>query len=169
MELRINFSHILTIYFTVTVPALASTAPPTAEMRATAEKSIKTCEQIYANVKNLSSRFDQVKKPSMIAPEKQKNAYYNLAITRKVFEIRLAEFSTFTNDKIKIRNAPTVRKLQEEIAAYSSNCTRFAAGLERFVEWATTGNGYEVSFQDWVNEVRRDNSKASSALPKALQ
>jgi hypothetical protein len=138
---------------------LTSAADITPAMKAKAEEAIKSCEKTYLNVKIQGQRFDTMKKPSLVASKTAKEAYKNKELYKQVFNQRFAEFATFTNDKIKVRTAPTVQKLQEEVAAYSSNCSRFAAGLANFVEWAVTGTskekGYEVIFKDWVKEANK--------------
>lgn len=129
-------------------------------LRKNAEKNIQSCEQSYQNVKALKSRLDQIKKPGVFASKALKNAYTHRDIYKKTFESRFAEFTQFTNDKIKIRTAPDFTKLQDEIAAHTSNCGRFSSGLFGFIDWATTGkapSGFEKIYQNWVNEVSKES------------
>lgn len=126
-------------------------------LRKNAEKNIQSCEQSYRNTEALKSRLTQMKKPSIFASKFLKEAYANRDLYIKVFNSRFEQFTTFTNDKVKIRTGTEYSKLQEEIAAYTSNCARFAAGLVGFVDWATTGKaaeGYARVYQNFVDEVK---------------
>lgn len=126
-------------------------------LRRNSEKNIQSCEQSYRNTQALKNRLTQMKKPGILASKFTKNAYANRDLYIKVFDSRFEQFRTFTNDKIKIRTASEFSKLQEEVAAYTSNCARFAAGLVGFIDWATTGKapaGYERIYQNWVDEVK---------------
>ena len=128
-------------------------------LRKNAEKNIQTCEQSYNNVKVLKGRLDQIKKPGIFASMALKNAYANRVLYKKTFDSRFEQFTTFTNDKIKIRTASDFTKLRDEIAAYTSNCGRFSSGLVGFIDWATTGKaaaGYERIYQNWVDEVKKE-------------
>jgi len=133
-------------------------SPVTPEMRSNAEKAIQTCEQTYKNTQQLKARFDKVKKPTIFSSKKAKMIYQNLPLNKKTFEMQMAEFSNFTNEKIKIRGETTVEKLRDSVIAYSSNCARFATGLAGFVEWATTGKGpegFDRTYQWWQDETRK--------------
>ncbi|MCP4922414.1 MAG: hypothetical protein GY915_00075, partial [bacterium] len=80
----------------------------------------------------------------------------------KAFDLRFKDFAEFTNGKIQIRTEKDKTKLRDEVAAYSSNCARFSAGIVAFAEWAITGKaskGYNVIFQDWVKEAKEAGTK----------
>lgn len=135
-------------------------------MRKSAENNIKSCEQTYLNVKALKSRLDTMKKPGIFASKAQKNAYANKDLYKKVFDSRFEEFTRFTNDKIKIRTQKDFVKLRDEIAAYTSNCARFSAGLVGFIDWATTGKaapGFERIYNNMVDEVKNESQSAAKA------
>ena len=143
---------------------MISAADVTPAMRARAEKAIQSCEKSYQDTKNQRDRLNNVKKPNIFASKKMKMDYENLLnrlpLNLKTFDINFSEFTKFTNEKIGIRTAKTVEKLQEAIAAYSSNCTRFSSGLSKFVEWARTGEGkaggYESIFRDWQKDAEKN-------------
>ena len=139
-------------------PLLAGAEEITKEMRLKAEEVIQNCEKSYQNVKDQKKRFKKIKKPSRSASKQKKAIYKDKALNIKTFEIQFAEFSHFTNEKISIRTAKTPAKLRDQIAAYSSNCARFSAGLSNFVEWAVTGTaereGYETIYKDWQDDAR---------------
>src|SRR5690606_22732222 len=101
----------------------------TPEMRSSAEQAIQSCEKSYQNTKDQRIRLSNLKKPNLLSPKKQKDLYKNKDLNLKAFDIQFAEFTQFTNEKIGVRTAQTIPKLQEAIAAYSSNCARFSAGI----------------------------------------
>ena len=146
------------ILMALSTPLLAE-GEITAEMRANAEKAIQSCEQSYKNTKEQRDRFSSIKKPSLFSSATIKKAYKDKEVNTKAFDINFAEFTRFSNEKIGVRTANTVPKLRDAIAAYSSNCSRFSAGISNFVEWAVTGTarekGFERTYQDWQNEARK--------------
>lgn len=142
--------------------SLMASAPIPPEMKVNAEKAIQSCEQTYQNVVKQGARFDSVKKPTLLSSTKTKEAYKNLEVNKAAYNLRMAEFTQFTNDKIKIRTAKSLNDLRDQVAAYSSNCARFASGLAGFVEWAVTGQGpagFEGIYKDWQNEARAKMKK----------
>lgn len=145
----------LSLIFLATSISLQANDIVTQEMKNGTENVIKSCEQSYQNTKALRNKFDEVKKPGPFSSSKTKTAYKNLAINKKAFDIQFAEFTKFTNEKIKLRTAKTVSKLRDDVAAYSSNCSRFSSGIAGFVKWATTGQGpagFEKIYQGWQDE-----------------
>lgn len=161
MRLKRDFSLYVFLGSVLTMPLGASTTV-TPEMKAGAETVIKSCETSYNNTKNLITRFDQVKKPSFLSSSKTKKIYKDLPVSKKAFSMRMEEFSRFTNEKINIRAEKSPEKLRDLIAAYSSNCSRFSAGLAGFVEWATTGEGptgFSVTYNDWKIEAQKELKK----------
>ena len=143
--------------FLLSSSMLIAASEITPAMRNNAEKVIKSCEKTYQNVKNLRARFDKVKKPTIFTSRKKKDLYKNLEVNKKVYDLRFAEFANFTNGKIQIRTAKRTKELRDAVSAYSSNCARFAAGIEGFVEWATTGKeskGFEIIYKSWQDEAR---------------
>lgn len=134
----------------------------TPDMRASAEKVIKSCEQTYQKIHQLKSEFSKIKKPGIFASKKKKNLYKNRSVNEKVYDLRFGEFVRFTNEKIQIRTSTDKADLRDKVAAYSSNCSRFSTGLSGFVTWATTGTGpkgYETIYKDWVKEVKSSDAE----------
>ncbi|OJX11367.1 MAG: hypothetical protein BGO77_06715 [Caedibacter sp. 37-49] len=134
------------------VDSLSTTISP--EMRKQSEEAIANCEKVYQHVKEQGKQFDNIKKPSLFSSEKLKKAYQG----KKVFNLRFAEFTKFTNEKIKIRTVRTPSDLRDAVAAYSSNCTRFSDGLTKFVDWVIKGKPIdkisETIFKDWMKEAK---------------
>lgn len=146
------------LLFSASSISLQASDAITPEMRKNAEAAIQSCENTYQNTKQLRSKFDKVKKPGPFSSKKTKDAYKNLTVNKKAFDIQFSEFTRFTNEKINIRTAKSISELRDKVAAYSSNCSRFAAGIAGFVEWATTGEGptgYATIYQDWQNDARK--------------
>lgn len=143
--------------------ALEMSSAITSDMKANAEKAIKSCEQSYQNTKKLRNKFDDVKKPGLLSSQKKEVAYKNLEANRKAFDLQFSDFTRFTNEKINIRTAKALSDLRDKVAAYSSNCSRFASGLAGFVEWATTGEassaGFAKLYKGWQNEAREHLKK----------
>lgn len=161
MRLQAKFSLYAFLGLVLTMP-LGASAPITPEMKAGLETVIKSCESAYNNTKNLITRFDQVKKPSLFSSLKTKKIYKELPVNKKAFTMRMEEFSRLTNEKINLRLEKSPEKLRDKVAAYSSNCSRFSAGLAGFVEWATTGEGpagFSVTYNDWKNEALKEMKK----------
>jgi hypothetical protein len=127
-------------------------------MKINAEEAIASCEKTYQNVKVQGQRIDNIKKPSLFGSKASKNAYKEKEKYKKVFNLRFAEFTKFSNEKIKIRTAKNPSELRDLVAAYSSNCARFAGGLVEFVEWAVTEKSTdkisETIFKDWMKDVK---------------
>lgn len=134
----------------------------TPEMKANAESIIQTCESRYQKIKQDRSKLDSIKKPSLMASKKDKEFYKKIEIDKKAFDMQFAEFVKFTNEKIGIRTAKNSTKLRDSAAAYSSNCTRFADGLEGFITWAMTDKspkGYEIIYKGWHEEAKKQLEK----------
>jgi hypothetical protein len=154
-------SALLILISGISVEASSVITPPaiTPEMKKNAETAIKYCERAYENTKKLRNKFDQLKKPGSFSSQKKKDTYENLNVNKRAFDIQLSEFTRFTNnEKINIRTAKSVSKLRDKVVAYSSNCSRFASGLEGFVKWATNKEGpagYESIYKDWQNDARK--------------
>ncbi|MBN9342813.1 MAG: hypothetical protein BGO76_07610 [Caedibacter sp. 38-128] len=127
-------------------------------MRKNAEDVIASCEKTYQNVKAQGQRIDNIKKPTLLSSKKTKENYKNKEVYKRAFNLRFAEFTKFTGDKIKIRTAKEPSKFRDEVNAYSSNCTRFAGGLVQFVDWAVAGKPIdkisETIFKDWMIEAK---------------
>lgn len=107
-------------------------------------------------MKNQGQRIDDMKKPFFLSTKGAKGRYENREVYKKVFNLRFAECTKFTNEKVKIWTTEEVSKFRDEVKAYSSNCSRFASGLRKFIEWAVTGKsdkGYESIFKGWMTEV----------------
>ncbi|NCP62511.1 MAG: hypothetical protein GW748_04290 [Alphaproteobacteria bacterium] len=150
----------------VAAPLLMSLISPvfaageiTPEMRAGAEEVIQSCEKSYQNTKDQRVRLSNLKKPTFLSSKKKKELYKNKELNLKVFDIQFGEFTIITNEKIAIRTVKTVPELKSTIEAYSSNCTRFSAGIANFVEWAVGGEklrpGFDTIYKDWQAEARK--------------
>lgn len=128
----------------------------TNEVKKGTENIIKDCETKYQSVKNSRNKIVNLKKPSLWASSKVKDAYKNKDINLKTFDIQMVDFNRLVNEKIGLRTATTAEKLKDLSQSYSSNCSRFATGIAGFVQWATTGVapiGYENIYKDWVEDV----------------
>lgn len=161
-------------------------AAPTPEAKAAVEKTIKVCEAKYMQVKALGAKLNIVKpdlnklgikKPGMLSLPKAKREYeakvrevmgayeakaQEMILLKKAFDLNFNEFTQFTNEKIRIRSAKTVRAMSEANNEYSSNCTRFAEGLTGFVDWALTGKGQAgkrgqdiAIYKYWVEDAKK--------------
>lgn len=146
------------ILMTLSSPLLAE-GEVTPEMRANAEKAIKSCEESYKNTKDQRIRFNNIKKPSLFSSSKTKKIYKEKDLNLKTFDIQFSDFTRFTNEKIGLRTEKTPSKLRDAVAAYSSNCSRFAAGISNFAEWAVTGTarekGFEIIYADWRADAQK--------------
>lgn len=143
---------------TLSCASYAKAIDVTLEMRKKSEEVISSCEKNYQNTKEQGKRLDNIKKSNFLSSKKSKEAYKNKEAYKAVFNLRLAEFTKFTNDKIKIRAAKEASKFRDEVNAYSSNCSRFAGGLVEFVDWAITGKVTnkisETIFKDWMKDAK---------------
>ena len=131
----------------------------TPAMRSGAEQVIQSCEKSYQNTKDQRIRLSNLKKPTLLSSKKKKELYKNKELNLKVFDIRFGEFTRLTNEKIAIRTAKTVPELKSTVDAYSSNCSRFSAGIANFIEWAVGGEnlrpGFDINYKDWQDEVKK--------------
>ncbi len=147
----------------ITTIALAgndpANTPPSKEMMKQAEEPIRNCEARYQDLKALGQTLDKISIPSIKDAPNALKAYKNKTLYKKTFDQQFGEFANFTSSKAKIRNAKSIEKLRDEVAAYNSNCVRFADGISKFVEWAKSGGtknkDFELIFNAWVKEAQK--------------
>jgi|GEM_PF-4646511 len=122
------------------------------------EKIIKTCENRYAEVKAHGNKLNNFSVPLKLRLKRSSKNYQN------AFNQNFDEFSNFTNSKINIRAAYTstdakvIKNFPDNVNAYSSNCSRFADGLIKYVDWVLSGEkdnaSYAVIFEGWLKDAK---------------
>lgn len=146
-----NYIASLIILF---IPVLQVFAEITEQGKKNLEAAVQKCEADYRKALSGRAKIEAIKDPGLFGSREAKDRYKNKQLYLKTFDQQMADFAKMTNDKVFLRTEVDVKKLQEKLAAYSSNCTRFSQGIQYFPDWALTGkapSGYSVIFQDWIS------------------
>lgn len=129
------------------------------EQMANREKVIRACEENFQKARASRISIEDFSRPGIFSSSAKKQLYKDKEYSLKAFDGMMGELIEAVNNKIELRLAPSLHKLQDLIREYSSNCSRFANGIVDFAKYASSGKASSVTaqrtFQAMIDDAKR--------------
>ena len=117
------------------------------EQIANREKVIQACEEHYQKARASRISIEDFSKPGIFSSSLKKQLYKDKEYSLMAFDLMMGELVEAVNNKVQLRLAPSLHKLQDLIREYSSNCSRFADGIVDFAKYASSGKASSTTAQ----------------------